>query len=149
MRLAWKQELSYYLAQPSSDFIERFPDLVVMETGLVSTTSALEPPVTANPSMRLAALLAAIRAENDLEITGIEWVPLQSRDSLGQGSSRLLRRSRVSSHAGILTQSLQIEILPHCGLIATSCRLLATPKPCAFRRRDCRAGRWRTGRIVP
>ena len=62
---------SCYLAQLSPDSIKRLPNLIVMKTKLIAAAGALEPQMTANPVERSAALVPAIRAANDLYITGV------------------------------------------------------------------------------
>jgi hypothetical protein len=61
-----------YLAQLSSNGIERLPDRSFMEIKLVATVRALKRRVAANPPGRRAPLAAATRTADDLYVAGIK-----------------------------------------------------------------------------
>jgi hypothetical protein len=63
---------SCYLAQLSSNGIERLPDRSVMEIKLDATARALKGRVAANPPRRRAPLVAATRTADDFYGAGIE-----------------------------------------------------------------------------
>jgi len=59
-------------AQPSSNSIEYFPDLRLMETDLFAAATALERHAAADPPGCRATLVSAIWAANDFYLAGIE-----------------------------------------------------------------------------
>ena len=61
-----------YPAQPSSNSIEYFPDLILMETEFVAAATALERHAAADPPGCRATLVSAIWAANDFYLAGIE-----------------------------------------------------------------------------
>jgi hypothetical protein len=65
-------KLSSEIVERLDDNVERLPDLFLVETELLSATSALELRMAARPGKRLAALMAAISAANNLVLAVIE-----------------------------------------------------------------------------